>query len=82
MITATVTKKPDGCRIEGRIEGTTDELIDELAALCAHAIALMAGDYEGAEKIGDLLEYALVKAIARQRGLGEQNGAEGEGDAS
>ena len=82
MITATVTKKPDGLSVEGRIEGSTDELIDELACLCAHAIGLMAGDYEGAEQIGDLLEYELVKAIARQRGISDQHGAEGEGDAS
>lgn len=82
MITATVTKKPDGLSIEGSIEGKTDELIEELSALCAHAIGLMAGDYEGAEQIGDLLEYELVKAIARRRSLNEQRGEEGEGDAS
>lgn len=64
MIRADVTRDTDeSIRISGRFTGSTDELIDELACLCANTIQAMAADYAGQDDITDQLERALVEAI-------------------
>ena len=82
MIRADVTRDADeSIRISGRFSGTTDELIDELACLCANAIQAMAADYAGQDDIADQLERALVEAIIARHAQnempfeGEDNGA-------
>lgn len=82
MIRADVTRDADeSIRISGSFTGTTDELLDELACLCANAIQAMAGDYEGQDDIADQLERALVEAIIARNAQnempfeGEDNGA-------
>lgn len=80
MIKAEVIREADdGIRISGSFTGTTDELLDELACLCANAIQAMAGDYEGQDDIADQLERALVEAITARHA---QNEMPFEGDDS
>lgn len=80
MIKAEVIREADdGIRISGSFTGTTDELIDELACLCANAIQAMAADYAGQDDIADQLERALVEAIIARNA---QNEMPFEGDDS
>lgn len=80
MIQAEIVREADdSIRIGGNFNGTTDELLDELACLCVNVIEAMAQDYQGQDDIADQLERALVEAIIARHA---QNEMPFEGDES